>query len=57
MKILRPILCFAMICFLLLTPAMLITGAQQSFVDARFVRKTPDFTGTVVIWHVVRAKP
>ena len=57
MKVLRPILCFAMICFLLFTPARLITGAQESFVDARFVRKTPDFTGTVVIWHVVRAKP
>ena len=57
MKVFRMILCIGLICFLLFTPQQLVSGAQESFVDARFVRKVRSFQGTIVIYHVVRQKP
>ena len=46
-----------MVCFLLFTPQALKNGAQEQFVDARFVRKTDRYKGAVVIYHVVRQRP
>lgn len=57
MKILRMFLCSALILFLLFSPATLVSHAQESFVDARFVRKEPEFNGTVVLYHIVRHRP
>ena len=57
MKIIRLLLCIALICFILFTPGKLVSGAQDSFVDARFVRKERTVSGTIVIWHIVRHKP
>ncbi|MBQ1821082.1 MAG: hypothetical protein II117_05700 [Clostridia bacterium] len=57
MKVFRLILCIGVICFLLFTPQWLARGAQESFVDARFVRKVRPFQGTIVIYHVVRQRP
>ncbi len=57
MKILRIGLCIGMICFLLFSPKDLIEGAQASFVDARFVRPTDRYTGSIVLYHIVRHRP
>lgn len=46
-----------MILFLLFTPKLLIFGAQQSYVDARFVRDTSGYRGTITLYHIVRHKP
>ena len=57
MKILRIILCIAMIGFLVLTPKTLIKGAQTSYVDQRFVRDTDRYTGSIMLYHIVRHRP
>lgn len=57
MKILRIILCIAMIGFLVLTPKTLIKGAQTSYVDQRFVRDTDRYTGSIMVYHIVRHRP
>ncbi len=57
MKYIRMILCAAAVCFLLFTPQALVKGAQEQFVDTRFVRKTDGYRGSVVICHIVRHRP
>lgn len=57
MKTLRLILCVGIVCFLVFSPSVLIIGAQDSFVDARFVRKPQAFQGQIVLYHIVRQKP
>jgi hypothetical protein len=57
MKILRMILCAGMICFLLLSPSKLVQGAQESYVDARFQRDPDRYTGSIVLYHIVRHRP
>lgn len=57
MKILRTVLCAAMICFLLFTPAKLVQGAQKSYVDPRFERDPDRYTGSIVLYHIVRHRP
>lgn len=57
MKILRVLLCIMMICFLVLAPEALVRGAQESFVDSRFVRNEDRYTGSIVLYHVVRQRP
>ena len=46
-----------MICFLVFTPKMLVRGAQASYIDPRFVRNTDRYTGSIVIYHIVRQRP
>jgi len=50
-------LCIAMIAFLLFTPKFLVTHAKDSFVDARFVRTSDRYNGTIVLYHVVTERP
>ncbi len=57
MKIFRVLLCIGMICFLVLSPKALTEGAQKTFVDTRFVRKTDRYKGSIVIYHIVRHRP
>lgn len=57
MKVLRTILCIGMVLFLLFTPGRLAARAQQPFVDARFVRNETRFEGSIVLYHIVRARP
>ena len=57
MKILRTVLCAAMICFLLFTPAKLVQSAQKSYVDPRFERDPDRYTGSIVLYHIVRHRP
>ena len=57
MKILRIFLCISMIVFLVLSPKTLIGKAQESYVDARFVRDKDRYTGSIVLYHVVRHRP
>jgi hypothetical protein len=57
MKIVRIILCTGMILFLLFSPDILALRAQESFVDARFVRKEEPYKGTILLYHVVRHRP
>lgn len=46
-----------MILFLLFTPSLLVARAQDSFVDARFVRKEEPYRGSILIYHIVRHRP
>lgn len=46
-----------MVAFLLFTPAWLVRGAQDPFVDARFVRKTDAYHGSILLYHIVRQRP
>ena len=46
-----------MVCFLLFTPSQLVKGAQESFQDARFVRDTERYTGSILLYHIVRRRP
>jgi hypothetical protein len=57
MKILRILLCFGMICFLVFSPKALLKGAQASYVDPRFVRDPGKSAGTIVLYHIVRHRP
>ncbi len=57
MKALRIVSCFALVAFLLFSPALLKKGAQESFTDARFVRKDKGYQGTIVLYHIVRQRP
>lgn len=57
MKIVRTLICTGMVLFLLFTPAALVAGAQESFVDARFVRKTEPYRGSILLYHIVRHRP
>ena len=57
MKNLRLILCIGMVCFLALSPNMLVRKAQESFVDARFVRDTDRYVGSILLYHVTRQRP
>lgn len=57
MKILRIVLCISMIAFLVLSPKTLVRKAQETFVDARFVRDGDRYRGSIVLYHVVRQKP
>ena len=57
MKVLRVLLCIGMICFLAFAPQPLVRGAQESFVDARFVRDRDRYKGVIVLYHIVRHKP
>ena len=57
MKFLRVFLCIGMICFLLFTPRSLVDGAQKSYVDPRFVRQTDRYSGSIVLYHIVRQRP
>ena len=57
MKIVRMILCAGMVLFLLFSPGVLASRAQESFVDARFLRTEEPYKGSIVIYHVVRHRP
>ena len=57
MKYIRAFLCAAMICFLVLTPKRLVAGAQVPFEDKRFTRPTDRYTGSIVLYHIVRHRP
>ena len=57
MKVLRTILCTGMILFLLFTPGSLVKGAQDPYLDARFVRRTDRYTGSILLYHIVRHRP
>ncbi len=57
MKILRIIVCTGMVLFLLFSPAYLVKRAQESYTDPRFVRKEPAYTGSIVLYHIVRHRP
>ncbi len=57
MKVLRTLLCIGMAAFLLFTPAALVKGAQASFEDVRFIRDTDRYTGSILLYHIVRHRP
>ncbi len=57
MKVFRVILCVCMVSFLLFAPKPLTEAAQTRFVDARFVRKEPEYRGTITLYHIVRHRP
>ena len=57
MKIIRTFLCVSLICFVVLTPKALYNGVQNTFVDARFVRQSNRYTGSIVLYHIVRHRP
>ncbi len=57
MKILRIFLCISMIVFLVLSPKTLVGKAQESYVDARFARDSDRYTGSILLYHVVRHRP
>lgn len=57
MKWIRTLLCVGMILFLAMTPSKLAARAQESFVDPRFVRDTDRYTGSILLYHIVRQKP
>ncbi len=57
MRILRTLVCIGMIVFLLFTPGALVKGAQASFEDARFIRDTDRYTGSILLYHIVRHRP
>ena len=46
-----------MVCFLLFTPSQLVKSSQESFQDARFVRDTERYTGSILLYHIVRHRP
>ncbi len=57
MKAVRTILCIIMVCFILFSPSFLVRESQKSFVDARFIRKTGGYKGSIVLYHIVRHRP
>ena len=57
MKILRIVLCVSMIVFLVFSPKTLVGKAQESYVDARFVRDNDSYHGSIVLYHIVRHRP
>ena len=46
-----------MIVFLVFSPKTLVRKAQETYVDPRFVRDTDRYTGSIVLYHIVRHRP
>ncbi len=57
MKTFKTILCVGMILFLVFAPKPLTAAAQEHFIDARFVRKEPEYRGTITLYHIARQRP
>ena len=57
MKTVRILICVILVVFMLFTPGWLVSKAQRSFVDARFVRKEPEYSGVILLYHIVRQRP